>query len=518
MLAFFAWWVRAQRARGSALDAEVEQRARAEAALRESEAHHRSVFEAVSDALIVSDGDGRVLDANPAAEDLFASPSRPVRGRLRSELVRQSRSLPIPGGGTGIGTRADGETFPARISTVALGPDRFLTSVVDLAPMLDLQERLAGARRMEAIGRLAGGVAHVINNQLTVARAGAADLRVAVTDDADPAVLGMIEQIVRATVRGSELTRELLTFGQRQLLRTEPVDLVELFGRLRPVLDEIVRPPRTLTVTMGHGRTIVLSDPTHLAFALENLVSNAIEATAEDGVIRLTVQPHAAVDARASWPDLPAGPDAWVQLVVEDNGKGIPAEHLPHVFEPFFTTKDGGGEGGLGLATVHGFLTQSAGQIYVTSTLGRGTRFDVLLPCAPLEVTPETASRRTAAAKTEGVVLVCDDDPLVRRTVERLIRHAGFVVSSAENAASALERLAKGDVDVLVTDVQMPGTTGIELARRAVARQPALGVILISGYAATLTPDELPGRLISKPFDPEALIDAVRDVMGGVRS
>lgn len=485
----------------------------AQAAARDAELQRAALFEAVSDGLFVFDPTGHVLDANPAAERLFHADRATLRGKPRGELVLER----LDGA---VGVRSDGSTFPIRARSVPLGRAHTLCAIVDLSPMQHLQERLDDNQRMEAVARLAGGVAHVINNQLTVARAGAAHLRDTLPPDGDPAVFGLIEQIVRATVRGSDLTQELLSFGRRQILRSEPVDVAALAERLSPVLEQVVS-PRRVVVRVEAGRTVAQTDPTHLGLAIENLVSYRLEAIRE--AVTVSVSPVGGVEARRRWPEIersraPTEPDAWVLVTVEDDGREIPADHLPRLFEPFFTPTGEPGEG-VGLAAVQGFVTQCGGHLLVRSRPGEGARFDIVLPCAPQEAAPEPARAEAApGAPRSGVVLVCDDDPLVRRTVERLIRHAGFSVASADSAATALQRLEQGGVDLLVTDVQMPDRSGVELARIALAQQPDLGVILISGYSSTLTLNELPGRLIAKPFDPEVLITAVREVMGVVRS
>ncbi|MEQ1571741.1 MAG: triple tyrosine motif-containing protein, partial [Myxococcota bacterium] len=282
IIGVFVRFDRRRAARALELQEQVERSAAAEAHAKTQEAYYRSVFEGASDGLLVCGPDGVVRDANPAAERMFGSPERAVRGRSHEELLQldASRREGLPPDGE-IGVRADGRTFVARVSTVPLADGQALTSVVDLTPLLELQDRLAEAHRLEAVGRLAGGVAHDFNNLLTVARGSVLALRQQLGREGAENV----DQIDYVITRGAQVTRQLLAFGRRQQLRGEPFDVAALVVRLQNMLGRLVEPPSTLTVTVATERAVVVADPTQMELTLVNLVINAADALGRGGRI-----------------------------------------------------------------------------------------------------------------------------------------------------------------------------------------------------------------------------------------
>jgi signal transduction histidine kinase/ligand-binding sensor domain-containing protein/CheY-like chemotaxis protein len=486
--------VRSQRAHTADLQAEIGRRRQVEADLRVSEAHYRQVFEGASDGMLVAGSDERVLDANPAASAIFGRPLEALRDAPMGELVDTAGA---------VGVRGDGTRFPAKIAIATLEGDRTLASVVDIGPEIALRTRLEQAERLEANGRLAGGVAHDFNNLLMIVQGNTAELAERLR--VDPVASEAVRQITRAAERGADLTRQLLLFGRRQLLRPLVFDAGARVTQVEPMLRRLLRSGVTLEVTTAPG-VWVRADPAQLELALVNLVLNAVQAIPGGGTVAVRVGPLDGGDAAAQWPQA-AADRGWGHVSVSDTGAGIPAEILPKIFEPFFTTRAEGGTG-LGLAGVHGFAAQSHGHVFVRSTVGQGTTFDLLLPRADA-VVEAPAPSVTRPPPNRGKVVVCDDDPLVLRTVQRLLQSGGYTVFSASAGTEALELLAREDADLLVTDVLMPGMNGVELADRARAQRPGLRVVFASGYTRDLLPQPIVGELLAKPFTREALLRAI---------
>lgn len=497
-----------QRRRNRRLQTEIGTRIRTELQLRSSEAHYRSVFEAASDALLVTDASQVVEAANPTAMRMFR-PGTSLIGASAADLVRSE-------GGVDVGVRPGGATFPARVARVPLGEGRELWSIVDLTPEIEVRDRLAAAHRVEAVGRLAGGIAHEFNNLLTVARANAAGLKSAIRALGGVAapLLESVDQIESVARRGAELTGQLLSFGQRQMLRPEAVDLLDLVRRAEPMLERLLRDDTTLIVSseLGRGeRAIVEIDPGHTELALVNLVVRVGDIAAGPGRIEVVVGKVSGRDAAEWWPTVPPTTD-YVRLTVEDTRVRRDPGVETHAFEPFRGPEQDAMHGSLGLAAVHGFVTQSRGYVFAR-TAAEGEAFDVLLPWVHVEPVARADDTTSEAPATTGKILVVDDDPLVRRTLERLIRAHGYAVTGANGANEALGILADDRFDLLVTDVQMPGVNGVQLAREARRQQPGLRVVFVSGYTAEVISDELDGPLLSKPFDPNTLAKVIQRVL-----
>lgn len=361
-----------------------------------------------------------------------------------------------------------------------------------------LESQLAEARRLEAIGRLAGGIAHDINNQLTVIMGNAQLLHL--TGETEES-----EAICIASQHSARLISQLLTFAKGQPTEERTISFRELLHGLSPVLTSLVRDDIVLQLDLDEDLSWVLGDATQLEQVVVNLVANAAEAMPNGGalVIELECRTVALGDAHAKQ----VTPGKYAVLKVEDKGVGIAPDVLSQVFEPFFTTK---GQGtGLGLATVHGIVSKCGGSIYAESHLGKGTVFGVLLPVVEA---PESAAPGEVKLSVQALVgrkvLVVDDQVLLAELSARILRDLGctcYVASSASNAVERYEELA-GDVDLLITDVIMPGMSGPELVRRLRLKDSALKVLLVSGYPFS---EDLSGEhFLAKPFTPERLREA----------
>ena len=365
-------------------------------------------------------------------------------------------------------------------------------------------ETLQQAQRMEALGRLAGGIAHDFNNLLTAMIGNAGYLlEVSAADDPRRAAL---EEIIDAGDRGQRFTRQLLAFSRNQVLQTEPIDLADVVTGMQSMLARLIGPEYRLETALAAGLPRVEADRGQIEQMVLNLVVNARDAMPAGGAI--------AVRTRAE----DRGGRPGVLLEVEDEGSGIPPEVRARIFEPFFTTKGEGGGTGLGLSMIYGFVTQSGGEIDVLSQPGRGTSFRIFLPApgaGPEARRPHSPALLPAAADEPPTVLVVDDEPSVRTLAAAMLRRAGYAVVEAADGAEA-ERLAAGHVgriDVLLTDIVMPGTRGPELADRLRAVRPELRVVYMSGFRDTaMLADVERGEAVflGKPFVGSALLAAIR--------
>ncbi|MFO0592912.1 MAG: ATP-binding protein [Polyangiaceae bacterium] len=382
-------------------------------------------------------------------------------------------------------------------------------TIQDITEQRNLEEQLSRSQRLDAIGSLAGGVAHDFNNLLGVIMGYA---ECAIEDAGDPEALRQdLREIVSAGRRAATLTRRLLAFSRRQILQPEvhaPADLVRDLSRmLRRLIGENI----DLRLHLAEEATFVLADPAQIEQVIMNLVVNARDAMPDGGV--LTIETTALETAPTGGPL-----GSYVQISVRDTGTGMTRETLSHIFEPFFTTKAPGRGTGLGLSTVFGIVKQSGGFLDVESVPGRGTAFRVLLPRVPAptdSARPGPSSTKTIPQGT-GTVLVIEDDGPLRAFVARSLVRAGFdVVTAASGEAGLRVARATPDLQLLVTDLVMPGMSGSEVARAIRQVRPHLPVLYISGYvdegwggAEALLDGE---SFLPKPFTSEELLRKVHE-------
>ncbi len=377
---------------------------------------------------------------------------------------------------------------------------------------LRLERQLAESRKMEAIGKLAGGVAHDFNNMLT-AILGYADM---IYEDA--AARSPLQQqalqIRKAAESAATLTQKLLAFSRRQVLQADHVDFASTLDSLVTLIRRVIGEHVTVTTQADPDLWPILADPVQVEQSIVNLAINARDAMPDGGTLQITAQnaPRPRGERR---PDGEVKPGDYVQITVTDTGMGMDEATRARMFEPFFTTKPQGQGTGLGLSTVYGFVRQCGGSIGVLSVPGQGTSIDLLLPRAPA-ATLMTPPPRPSEGVNRGneTVLVAEDEEAVRRlAVESLERH-GYRVIAAASGEAALEvaETHDGIIHLLLTDVVMPGLKGPELAARLRGMRPGLRVVLMSGYAAeVVTPGDLmDATMVSKPFSPAVLARAVR--------
>ncbi|MEZ6183605.1 MAG: PAS domain-containing protein [Planctomycetota bacterium] len=386
---------------------------------------------------------------------------------------------------------------------------RVVGSHVDLSELIELKSQFLQAQKMEILGRLAGGVAHDFNNLLT-AILGYSDLtlrRLA----ADDAARGGVEEIHKAGQRAAALTRQLLSFSRRQVLQLRVLNVNGLVEDMSKLLHRLLGEDVTLTVSLGAGLPCVKVDPSQLEQVVLNLCINARDAMPEGGELEVFTR-----KGELSAPGQPSHPA--VVLAVRDHGAGIPPEVLPHVFEPFYTTKEVDKGTGLGLSTVHGIVQDAGGQVRVDTEPGRGTTFEVYLPAAAADPAEAVAAQAPQPASGSGTILLADDDTGVRALCLEVLRSGGYQVLAAAHGKAALleaERAAK--VDLLLTDVVMPGLNGAALARQLRQRFPRLPVLFLSGYSPAELAQVPRSSFLAKPFTPAALLERVRDALQEVR-
>ena len=388
----------------------------------------------------------------------------------------------------------------------------FLAVKDDVTELRALEQRLLQSQKLEAIGQLAGGIAHDFNNMLT-AISGFGDL---LRPELEPGSRASeyLDQITRAAARSSRLTSQLLAFSRRQILKPHRLDLNEVARDMAPMLGPLIGERVRLTLTLDEDPAPrVLADRIQIEQVLLNLVLNARDAMPDGGTLEIATRCLAGRGAL----------DDRVELVVSDSGGGIPAEALDHIFEPFYTTKPPGQGTGLGLATVYGIVRQSGGEIEVQSEPDQGTRFRIRFPAAPADAEAMTtpvpeAGPLEPAADQGATILVVEDEPPVRQLVSKVLERGGYRVLQAATGEDALALPEVESIDLLLTDVVMPGMSGRELASALRTMRPELPVLYMSGY----TQDEVLRHgieagevsLLEKPFSPADLLATVRSTLG----
>jgi PAS domain S-box-containing protein len=434
-------------------------------------------------------------DDRARIEALMASPARAPRS-TQYRIVRPDgavRSLKI-------------EVFPVRDATGAV--TRVAGRAEDITERVALEEQVRQTQKLESLGLLAGGVAHDFNNILAVIGASSGMLHELCPGSEAGELIGEVTKAVR---RGAELTRPLLAFSRKQATEHVVLDPNSVISDTRKMLRRMLGEDIELTTSLDPGASRVRIDAGQLVQVLMNLAVNARDAMARGGTLTITTRNVAA----------PAGPT--VRIAVADTGCGMTGEVRRRAFEPLFTTKGVTSGTGLGLSVVHGIVESAGGSFAVTSELGHGTTFEISLPALEAPAEPIAVIEATSARGVETILFV-DDDPYVRASASRALRSRGYVVVEAGDGHAALRALRDEltGVDLLVTDVVMPGMDGRQLADAACSEQPALRVLYTSGYA-----DEMIAQrgirqgqveLLEKPYDVHRLAGKVREVLDVVRA
>jgi CheY-like chemotaxis protein/anti-sigma regulatory factor (Ser/Thr protein kinase) len=353
---------------------------------------------------------------------------------------------------------------------------------------------------MDALGQLTGGVAHDFNNILMVISGSLHFLRKSASDD--PKTRRAISAIETATKRGATLTSQLLTFARRQSVNPQPINVRQQVETIREVLETGAGSAIRLTLDYDRDLWPVIADVSELETALVNLVINARDAMPAGGTVKIAA--HNVAAGQSDAPDL-------VAISVEDTGQGIAPDVLDRIFDPFFTTKPVGKGTGLGLSQVHGFAHQAGGTVRVESKLDQGTKLTILLPRHKFETSAERA--RGTLLGGSGTVLLVEDNPEVAAVSESLLEQLGYTVRRAPNAEAALREIERDGIDLVFSDIVMPGTMdGLSLARRMRELRPDLPILLATGYsdAAAGVHGDFP--ILRKPYEIHQLSQAIANL------
>ena len=519
------------------------ERKRTQDSVRRSEARFRRLVEHAGDSFLLHDLEGRIVDVNQTAcESLGYSRDELLGLRIENiDAAAAESDFPTPWSRmpSGMGVtreavhvRKDGTAFPVEVRIDrfdSVGGELVLQLARDVTERKRLEHRLRQSQKMEALGQLAGGVAHDFNNLLT-AIMGYCQLSLSAAPT-HSRLESNLKEIARAADRASGLTRQLLAFSSRQVVETRIFNVNDLILDMDKMMTRLIGENIELMTLPEARPASVKADPGQMETVLVNLIVNARDAMPDGGKLMIETQNVTAsspADADRSENDATsdAAPtegegSAFIRISVTDNGGGMPEDVRARVFEPFFTTKASGRGTGLGLSTCYGVVSRLGGRISIRSTEGEGTRVDVFIPSAGGEIaqTIATTEPDAIAVGRESLMLVEDEDA-VRTVVAQALRGQGYSVVEAADGQEALaisDELGTENIDLLITDVIMPGISGRELANRFAVRRPDVQVLFVSGYTdgiEDLVSNDGQFNFFEKPFTPSALSMKVRDVLG----
>ena len=517
---------------------DVSERKQAEQALRESEARYRDLFDNASDLVCSTTLDGVFLYVNRAWQRAMGFSEEALAGRRFIDLVHpdsRERYLDVVSRARSgepieqvdlVLVTADGVslTLEGNVScTTDGGPARLRGIYRDVTERKRVEEQLRRAERMQAAGRLAGGVAHEVNNMMTGV-IGFSEFLLRSLEPQDPRRIEVAE-IIKAGTRAADVTRQLLAFTRQQFLRPEVLPVNGVVYDLENMLRRVLGEDHGLELTLAADAGEIRADRGQLEQVLVNLMLTARDAMAGRGRVTIATRATMLDDGYADQHDgigIPRG--EYVQLAVSDSGVGMSRETQARIFEPFFTTKPVGQGTGLGLSTVYGIVKQSDGFVWVYSEPGMGTTFKIYLPRvgsgSAMPARPESGSAARGGAET---ILIVEDEEMVRGLASRGLREHGYTVIEARHGADALRQLEAGsEVDLVISDVVMPEMGGRELGHRLASMRPSLPVLYMSGYTGEdVTQRGLlePGAPFQqKPFAPEELAGKVREMLDAARA
>jgi PAS domain S-box-containing protein len=512
---------------------DITTRVRAERALQRAEERFEIAFRSSPLAMsITTQLEGRFVDVNDGFLSMIGYSREQILGRTSADVglweKREDRDelmsrLSEPGSSVTmqVGLRAaTGEVRQAELSAGLIQLDDVPCVLIiarDVTEAKSVERQLQQAQKMEAVGRLAGGVAHDFNNILGVILGYSTLLKEKLAREHP--VRKDLTQIEQAATRGAALTRQLLAFNRQQVAFPQPLDLNALISNISDMLARIISEDITLSFRSRGRLMAIRCDEGQLEQILLNLAVNARDAMPQGG--QLTIQTKMVeFDENDAPLHGPSEPGRYVMLSLSDTGCGMDESTKAHLFEPFFTTKGPGKGTGLGLSTVYGIVKQNRGFIYVYSEVGKGTTFKIYFPSIPYEAQPlRTRAECKKVPPGKETILLVEDERVLKNLTKEILRSGGYRVLEADNPESALRTLTekKEHIDVLLTDVIMPGMSGAELSRRGREAMPALKVIFMSGYAGDVLDRQIAPIsdtvLIEKPFSRLSLLSRVHNVI-----
>jgi PAS domain S-box-containing protein len=496
-----------------------------EQALRESEGRYRSLFESAPDGILVADCEGRYVDVNPSGLGMLGYTRDELIGMESADILAPKEASRVDPALSEINLgaehrnewqfrRKDGSEFDADVLATVMADGRILALVRDVSERRRMEEQLRQSQKMEAVGRLAAGVAHDFNNELGVIL-GYTELLIRQAGDAQR---GKLEQILKATKRATGLTRQLLAFSRKQVVDPKALDLNALLSDLEKMLGRLIGEDIDLAILPGVDLGQVKADPGQLEQVVMNLCLNAKDAMAGGGLLRIETE-NVELDASHASRHEPIVPGRYVMLALSDTGVGIAKDALSKIFDPFFTTKEPGKGTGLGLAMVYGVVKQAGGYVWAYSEPGQGTTFKIYLPRIDEAVAAPAARETPLPGKGWETILLVEDEAALRTIAREILEEHGYRVVEAAGGSEAIEMVHRhpDPIHLLLTDVVMPGMNGRTLFESLVVARPELRVLYMSGY----TDDVIAHRgvlqtrtaVLAKPFTALALLRRVREAL-----
>ena len=517
---------------------DISEQKQIEHALRQSERKYRTLFEKSADAILIIE-ESRFVDCNSAAVEMLGyknkkelldthpsqlSPELQGDGKYSFEKANEMMDIAVKEGSHRFEwnhKRANGEIIPVEVllTSVSVGGRDFLHAVWrDISERKQVEEALRRTQKLEAVGQLTGGIAHDFNNILGIILGNLSLLEGYI--DADEKTAKRIDTIKHTAQRAANLTKQLLSFSRIEAASVEVTNINHIIEKMHGLLAQSLTPQIEIKHSLSDALWHTEIDPGDFEDVLLNLALNARDAMGGKGKLVIETR-NANLDEKFCSLNPGAVAGDYVELAVSDNGEGIDSEYQEKIFDPFFTTKEQGKGTGLGLAMVFGFVKRSAGNIKVYSEPGIGTTFRLYLPRAnsdEKQAEPKSAPTEVLPVGEETILIV-DDEPALLELVEESLQSLGYRILSASNGEQALEVLAKEpDIDMMFTDVVMPGMNGYELAEKAVAMHAGLKVLLTSGYTELATARngqaQFNAHLLSKPYSQKDLAKYVRELLG----